>query len=211
MIATGIAAAGTTTAQARDARGTGHEVGSGHGTSTLGPLKDRWLESRVTRSANREARRALTSALASARAIYRAALDESGQSARDREVARRAYLADVSLALRAFDAATLPADVLPAVSAYRSAIANASESLRASIVATRDALRRSMSAARDQLTEDLASAAGAEDRTAAYSAFRASVTAARESHLAALKVAKDAVQTAVAAARSDLAAALPPR
>lgn len=210
LIAAGTVGAGATLAQARESHPPRHGIGVGHGAPGMnGPLKDRWLESQVDRQVSAEARLALREALSSARDTYRLALESAGSDAALRETARRAYLTAVGEAVAAFDAATLPADVAAAVTAYRSAVRAAAEAVRTAIQESRGVLRVALDDARARLATALVSATTPDEEEAARSAFRTAVNAARTAHVASLHAAQENVKAAIEKARTDLLTALP--
>ena len=174
-----------------------------------GESRDRWLEAHVTRTVTPEAIAALRDAHKTAREGLRSALESAGDDAALRDAAFAAYRDAEAAALLAFDTATLPADQLAPVSAYRSALIAAEVQLRADLKAAKDTLDASTAQARADLKSALAAATTRDERRAAFEAFKAATEPAREAHKATLKAAHDTVKAAVEAARAALEAAIP--
>ena len=174
-----------------------------------GESKDRWLESRITRTVTPEAIAALRDAMSAAREDLKVALEAAGDDAALREAAFTAYRAAEAAAVLAFDTATLPADQLAAVTAYRSALAAAETQLRADMKAAKDTLDAATVQARADLKAALAAATTREERRAAFEAFKAATEPARDAFKVSLRAAHETVKASVDAARAALEAAIP--
>ena len=209
LIGSGIAAIGTTSAHARHGVGVSHGAGPGSAITT-DLVRDRWLESQVDRQTSAVTRQALREALAQARSTFRDAVAAAGTDAAVRETARLAYATAVGQAVSAFDMATLPADQVSVVTAYRTAITSATEDLRAAVQAARADLRASGDALNAALTTALGGALSAEERRAAFETHREGMTSVRGTYRDALRNASTQFAAAVEAARLDLMAALNP-
>ena len=106
--------------------------------------------------------------------------------------------------------ATLPADQVSVVTAYRTAITSATEDLRAAVQAARADLRASGDALNAALTTALGGALSAEERRAAFETHREGMTSVRGTYRDALRNASTQFAAGVEAARLDLMAALNP-
>lgn len=211
VLGSGVVAVTATAASAHERPGhsQGPRPGAGHNDQRGTHGIDRWLESRVDRTVTPEAKEALQTAREAARNALRSALETAGSDAAAREAAWSAHASAMSAALLAFDTATLPADQVAAVTAYRAAIAGIESDLRTTLAAAKDQLKASTDAAREEFRAAMAAATTWEERKTAIDALKTATRPAREAFAAAMASARDNALAGVEAARTALEAAIP--
>ena len=202
----GGAAVGTSAAQARP--GPDRPATSSSKVNLNAPLSDRWLERQVDRTVTEQARAEFTQAKTTARETFAAAKEAAGDDREARATAKEQLMADLTVAVAAFDTATLPADQVQPVADYRAAISAAHVALAEATAAARQAHRTALKEARVTYGAAQEAATTREEKRAAGQAYRDAQSAANRAQVAAKKEAKAAFRAEVQAARDALIAAL---